>query len=143
MNWNPSILLALPLAAALLAHVSPLQAQRPAGSRMIAQPEAIRGQAMVDPLKVEIQSLQAEVKRLKAALESLRYTVNANHQAYAKHRHGVASYGITSAQSICPDTPAIDGTMLVMTTSSGPTKDSADRRSSGHGPVGAGCPFAR
>jgi hypothetical protein len=30
--------------------------------------------------------------------------------------------GIVTAKSICPNTPANDGTMLVFTTSGGPTK---------------------
>jgi hypothetical protein len=72
--------------------------------------------------QVEVQNLRAEVNRLHAALESLRLTVNANHAEYIKHRHGVASYGIVTAKSICPNTPANDGTMLVFTTAGGPTK---------------------
>lgn len=98
------------------------QVQRLSGGTMTAQvdPNAVR--AIVDPLKVEVQNLRAEVSRLHAALESLRLTVNANHAEYIKHRHGVASHGIVTAKSICPNTPANDGTMLVFTTVGGPTK---------------------
>jgi hypothetical protein len=116
--------LPLTVAAALFSSVSPLRAQvqrQPSGVTSV-QPDPNAVRAFVDPLKVEVQNLRAEVNRLHAALESLRLTVTANHAEYIKHRHGVASYGIVTAKSICPNTPAIDGTMLVFTTSGGPTK---------------------
>jgi hypothetical protein len=117
-------LLPLAVAAALVSQVPLLRAQvqrQPSGGSSVQlDPNAVR--AIVDPLKVEVQNLRAEVSRLHAALESLRLTVNANHAEYIKHRHGVASYGIVTAKSICPNTPANDGTMLVFTTSGGPAK---------------------
>ena len=117
-------LVPLAVAAALFGQVRLLGAQvqrQPSGATAVqADPNAVR--VIVDPLKAEVQSLRAEVNRLHAALESLRLTVSANHAEYIKHRHGVASYGIVTAKSICPNTPAIDGTMLVFTTSGGPTK---------------------
>jgi hypothetical protein len=117
-------LVVLAVAVALLGQVHLLGAQvqrQPGGGTAVqADPNAVR--VIVDPLKVEVQSLRAEVNRLHAALESLRLTVSANHAEYIKHRHGVASYGIVTAKSICPNTPAIDGTMLVFTTSGGPPK---------------------
>jgi hypothetical protein len=116
-------LVSLAAAGALFSNVSLLRAQvqrQPSGGTAVQfDPNAVR--AIVDPLKVEVQNLRVEVSRLHAALESLRLTVNANHAEYIKHRHGVASYGIVTARSICPNTPANDGTMLVFTTSGGPT----------------------
>jgi multidrug resistance efflux pump len=82
------------------------QVQRQSGSTVSAQvdPNAVR--AVVDPLKAEVAALRAEVNRLHAALESLRLTVQANHAEYAKHRHGVTSYGVVSAKMISHEAPA-------------------------------------
>lgn len=116
----------LAMAAAVIGHASPAQAQRqpapPPRAGTTVQLDTTAAQTLITPLQAEVETLRIEVRRLKGALESLRLTVNANHQAYAKHRHAVAKYGIVTAKSICPDSPAIDGTMLAFTTAAGPVK---------------------
>ena len=124
MQQITAMLTSLAMAAGFLAHASSLQAQSQRASRAgtTVQVDPVNPQPTINPLEAEVASLRAEVRRLQGALGSLRLTVNANHGTYLKHRHGVASYGIVTAKSICPDTPAIDGTMLAFTTSGGPTK---------------------
>jgi hypothetical protein len=116
---RPPLRLALLSLALVMTALTPCseaqaQVQRQSGGTMSAQvdPNAVR--TAIDPLKAEVLALRTEVNRLHAALESLRLTVNANQAAYVKHRHGVASYGVTSAKTICPNTPVIDGTMVVI-----------------------------
>jgi multidrug resistance efflux pump len=82
---------------------------------------------MVNPLKSRVEHLEQEVKRLQAALESLRLTVKANQQQYAQHSHRVPYFGVVTAKSIYPGTPVSDGTLVAIqvpggmkTTNSGP-----------------------
>ena len=123
MHRDRQILVSL-IAAGLLAGAPSLQAQ----ARVSAPPgasverlDATAAQRPAKSLQVEVEELRGQVKRLQAALASLALTVKANQDAYAKHRHGVASYGMTNVKSIVPNSPAIEGTMLVMTTAAGPT----------------------
>ncbi len=105
------------IAIGLSATASPAsaQVQRSAGNEGTVQaaPNALRLPA--DPLQTEVKALRIQVDRLEGALQSLRATLRTHQEAYAKHRHGIPSYGIVTAKSICPDTPAIEGTMLVYT----------------------------
>ncbi|HKY61634.1 MAG TPA: hypothetical protein VJP59_11550 [Gemmatimonadota bacterium] len=75
-------------------------------------PQAI--QAMANPLQGRVEKLEQEVKRLEAALESLRLTVKANQQQYAKHSHRIPYFGVLSAKSIYPGTPVSDGTLVAI-----------------------------
>jgi hypothetical protein len=110
MIWMPLRLTLAPLAdaAGIVTDVSLAQAQvqRQSSAVVSAQldPNAVR--AVIDPLKIEVEALRVEVNRLHAALESLRLTVTANHAEYAKHRHGVAYYGVVTAKTIYPHAPA-------------------------------------
>ena len=124
MHRNRQILASLVVAGALACAPS-LQAQAPRQARTGAPIERLDATAAQRPtksLQVELEALRGEVRRLQAALASLTLTVKANQDAYAKHRHGVASYGMTNVKSIVPNSPAIEGTMLVLTTAAGPTK---------------------
>lgn len=91
------------------------QVQGRADAQVVPAPELAAIQATVDPLKSEVQALRVDVERLQAALASLRLTVQANHQQYASHQHAVPYFGLTSAKSICPDTPVLDSTLIAMT----------------------------
>ena len=91
------------------------QVSRRADAQVVATPELAATQAAIDPLKSEVQALRVEVDRLQAALASLRLTVQANQQEYASHQHSVPYFGLTSAKSICPDTPVLDSTLVAMT----------------------------
>jgi uncharacterized protein YlxW (UPF0749 family) len=123
MHCNRKILAFL-IPAGVLASALPLQAQTqrqaPTGA-VVERLDAGAAQRLIKPLEVQVEELRNEVRRLQAALKSLALIVHANQSAYAKHRHGVASYGMTNVKSIVPNTPAIEGTMLVITTAAGPT----------------------
>ena len=91
------------------------QVQRHATNQIANPPGPQAVEAMVNPLKGRVEQLEQEVKRLEAALESLRLTVKANQQNYAQHKHQVPGFGVTSAKTIYPGTPASDGTLLAFT----------------------------
>lgn len=75
------------------------------------------GGGSVNPLQGRVEKLEQEVKRLEAALESLRLTVKANQQAYAQHKHTVPGFGVTSAKTIYPGTQVTDDTLVAITCS--------------------------
>lgn len=94
--------------------VARAQIQRQTTSQIASPPSPQAVDAMVNPLKGRVEQLEKEVKRLEAALESLRLTVKANQQQYAQHSHRVPYFGVTTAKSIYPGTPVSDGTLVAI-----------------------------
>lgn len=72
-------------------------------------------EAMVNPLQARVQSLEQEVKRLEAALESLRLSMKANQEQFAKHQHRIPNFGVLNAKSIYPGTNVSDDTLVAVT----------------------------
>ncbi len=84
-------------------------------TNQVASPPSLQAiQAMANPLQGRVERLEQEVKRLEAALESLRLTVKANQQQYAQHTHRIPYFGVTTAKSIYPGTPVSDGTLVAI-----------------------------
>jgi hypothetical protein len=54
-----------------------------------------------------VQDLRAEIEKLQAGLESLQ-------QTYAQHQHSIPYFGVTSAKTIYPGTPASDDTLVAI-----------------------------
>ena len=70
---------------------------------------------MVNPLKSRVEQLEQEVKRLEAALGSLRLSMKANQEQFPKHRHPIPSFGVLNAKSIYTCTKVSDDTLVAIT----------------------------
>jgi TolA-binding protein len=121
------VLLALSAILLVTPRRAEAQVQRQPTSQVAVPPNPQAVDAMVNPLKGRVEQLEQEVRRLEGALESLRLTVNANQKQYAQHSHRIPYFGVTTAKTIYPGTPASDGTLVAIqvpgglkTTSSGP-----------------------
>ena len=117
-----SVIVLIALATGLLAAPAMAQVDRQPTTYVTSPPS-------LQSTEGRVQQLEQEVKRLQAALESLRLTVNANQQQYAKHYHDIPYFGVTSAKTIYPGTPVSPGTLVaiqvpggVKTTGTGPPK---------------------
>lgn len=116
MNRRLSVLM-LATAAGLLAgpRAAGAQVQRQPTSQIASPPSPQMIDAMVNPLQARVESLEQDVKRLEAALQSLQLSVKASQEKYAKHQHGIPYFGVLNAKSIYPGTNVSDDTLVAVT----------------------------
>jgi hypothetical protein len=70
---------------------------------------------LIDPLKVEVQNLRAEIESLRAQVAKLEGELQSLRQVHAQHKHSIPYFGVTSAKTIYPGTPASDDTLVAFT----------------------------